>query len=211
MNKKLKKNQLRYNINTNETNFSFQEKWKCNKLSALVGFVCGRWISQTRQERIEKKIAKGTQLCFAFWDLQTWRHRERLSKRGLQGMRNSERKKEFIILSLPHSRCFTYVISCNIIDIIFFNFTSEDPEAHWGHREVSELILCTADVIPRSTFMWSPLHTLPLELCVDKCEQRGGDRGTQKEMSKNKNFTFSHTLAFPSSSPDWWKVFCFFF
>lgn len=38
--------------------------------------------------------------------------------------------------------------------------------------------------------------TPPREVYIDKCEQRGGDRGAQKGMAKNKCFTFSYTLAF---------------
>lgn len=97
-----------------------------------------------------EKVAEGAQLFFAFPNLQTQRHSQRLSKRGLQGKRNFQRGELRIVESLPFCRYFTHVILCNIINFNAFHVTSEDPEAQGGHREDSELILAQQDVRRRS-------------------------------------------------------------
>ena len=106
-----------------------------------VCFVSGRWISQTRQEGMERKkmCFRSTAFLCSLRSVGTETQGETLKGR-LRGMRNSERKNsEFF--SLPYSRCFTYIIACNIIDISIFYFTNENPESQWGHRDDADTML----------------------------------------------------------------------
>lgn len=72
------------------------------------------------------------------------RHRDtgRDSQREASGAWEIPRERENSeFFSLPYSRCFTYIIACNTIDISIFYFTSEDPESQWGHRDETDTML----------------------------------------------------------------------
>lgn len=131
----------------NDTSFSFQEKWKNVVANCLARIQYVLSVEDECPKPGKRGWREGGQRSIAFpcflksTKRDTERHSQREACRAWEILRERE-NSEF--LRLPYSRCFTYVISCNIIDISLFHLTNEDPEAQWGQREVSEPMLYTA-------------------------------------------------------------------